>query len=77
MKVLVDKRDEKIVKETVAQLNKKHKSNLVVEIPGIKTTGGFILTDIDERIRINHTLDYILEVSREKIKSKISESLFN
>lgn len=76
IKILVDKRDEKIVKDIISKIKDKNKKEFIVETPGIRTTGGFILTDGEERIRIDYTIDYILEESRKTIRAQIDELLF-
>lgn len=76
IKILVDKRDEKIVKDIISKIKDKSKKEFIVETPGIRTTGGFILTDGEERIRIDYTIDYILEESRKTIRAQIDELLF-
>lgn len=76
IKILVDKRDEKIVKDIISKIKVKSKKEFVVETSGIQTAGGFILTDGEERIRIDYTIDYILEESRQTIRAQIDELLF-
>ena len=77
MKILIDKKDEKIIQEIVKEFNKTRKTNVIIGTPRIQTSGGFILTDIDERIKIDYTLENTLQVSRDTIRTKINEQLFS
>ncbi len=77
MKIIIDEQDMKLTKVIVNDLNRKKGLSLIIETPGIKTLGGFILTDKEERIKIDHTINNLLEARRELIRTKINELLFN
>ncbi len=77
MKLLIDKKDEKIIQEIVKEISKTKEMNIIIGAPRIQTIGGFILTDIDERIKIDHTIENMLLVSRDSIRTKINEQLFD
>ncbi len=77
MKIIIDEQDMKLIKVIVNDLNRKKGLSLIIETPGIKTLGGFILTDKEERIKIDHTINNLLEARRELIRTKINELLFN
>ena len=76
IKVIIDKRDESIFKKIISNASKKIDIECIIEISPVKTLGGFILTDSKERVRINYTIENLLEVSRENIRTKINELLF-
>lgn len=76
MKILADKRDTVILKEIVAKISEKDEMQFIIESSKIETSGGFILTDIEERVRIDHTIENMLQTSREEIRTKINELLF-
>ncbi|MHA1198726.1 MAG: V-type ATP synthase subunit E [Candidatus Heimdallarchaeaceae archaeon] len=75
VKIIIDKKDVTIFKKIIENISKKDKVECVLE-SSLKTEGGFILTDSKERVRINHTLENLLDASREKIRTKINELLF-
>ncbi len=77
MKLLIDKRDESIIKQVVTKLEKEKNVKFIIEITELVTSGGFILTDKEERVRIDYTIEYLLEESRDIIRTKINEYLFN
>ncbi len=77
MKLLIDKRDESVIKKIISKLEKEKKMNFVIEVTELKTSGGFILTDKEERVRIDYTIEYLLEESRDAIRTKINEYLFD
>ncbi len=77
MKLLIDKRDEKIIKQIVTKLEKEKNVKFIIEITELAKSGGFILTDKEERVRIDYTIEYLLEESRDIIRTKINEYLFN
>ena len=77
MKLLIDKRDESIIRKIITKLKKEKKMNFVVEVTELKTSGGFILTDKEERVKIDYTIEYLLEESRDAIRTKINEYLFD
>lgn len=77
MKLLIDKRDESIIKQIVTKLKKEKNVKFIIEITDLVTSGGFILTDKEERVRIDYTIEYLLEESRDTIRTKINEYLFN
>ena len=76
MKILIDKKDKKLVEEILTEIKKRRETNFIIETSGLKTSGGFVLTDKEERIRIDHTIENLLEASRETIRSKINDLLF-
>ena len=76
VKILIDKRDVAIFKKIVSEIAKKEGVKCEIEDSYLDTEGGFILTDIRERVRINQTLENLLEASRDKIRTKINELLF-
>ena len=77
MKILIDKKDEKLIQEIVKEFNKTRETNVIIGTPRIQTSGGFILTDIDERIRIDYTMENTLLASKDTIRTKINEQLFS
>ena len=77
MKLLIDKRDETIIKKIITKLEKEKNVKFLIEITEFVTSGGFILTDKEERVRIDYTIEYLLEESRDTIRTKINEYLFN
>lgn len=77
MKLLIDKRDESIIKRIITKLEKEKNVKFIIEITELVTSGGFILTDKEERVRIDYTIEYLLEESRDTIRTKINEYLFN
>ena len=77
MKLLIDKRDENIIKRIITKLEKEKNVKFIIEITELVTAGGFILTDKEERVRIDYTIEYLLEESRDTIRTKINEYLFN
>ncbi len=77
VKLLIDKRDEKIIKQIVTKLEKEKNVKFIIEITELAKSGGFILTDKEERVRIDYTIEYLLEESRDIIRTKINEYLFN
>ncbi|MHA1418321.1 MAG: V-type ATP synthase subunit E [Candidatus Heimdallarchaeaceae archaeon] len=77
MKLLIDKRDEKIIKQIINKLEKEKNVKFIIEITELETSGGFILTDKEERVRIDYTIEYLLEESKDTIRTKINEYLFN
>ena len=77
MKLLIDKRDEKIIKQIVTKLEKEKNVKFIITITELVTSGGFILTDKEERVKIDYTIEYLLEERRDTIRTKINEYLFN
>ncbi|MHA1201049.1 MAG: V-type ATP synthase subunit E [Candidatus Heimdallarchaeaceae archaeon] len=77
MKLLIDKRDESVIKQIVKKLEKEKNMKFIIEITELITSGGFILTDKEERVRIDYTIEYLLEESKDTIRTKINEYLFN
>ena len=76
IKLIGDKRDEEILTKIAKSTTKNKGLEFVFDFSSLITLGGFIITDIDERIRINHTVENMLKVSREKIRTKINEIMF-
>jgi vacuolar-type H+-ATPase subunit E/Vma4 len=76
VKVIIDKRDETIFKKIVAEIVKKEGIECEIDSSSLKTEGGFIITDQKERVRISQTLENLLETSRDKIRTRINELLF-
>ena len=76
VKILINDDDEKIISDVATEIKKKHEIEFIIEKPGLDIIGGFILTDIEERVRINYSIEYLLKVRRETIRTKISEILF-
>ncbi|MCE7742603.1 MAG: hypothetical protein GOP50_09105 [Candidatus Heimdallarchaeota archaeon] len=74
--IIIDKKDVTIFKKIIDDITKKEEIECKIESSSLKTAGGFILTDPKERVRINHTLENLLDASREKIRTKINEILF-
>lgn len=76
VRVIIDKRDETIFKKIVNDISKSEKIECEIDSSYLKTEGGFILTDLRERVKISQTLENLLDASRDKIRTKINELLF-
>ncbi|MBY9001538.1 MAG: V-type ATP synthase subunit E, partial [Candidatus Heimdallarchaeota archaeon] len=72
MKIIIDQRDENLINKTVANLQKEKDLSFIVQVSELITSGGFILTDFDERVRIDYTIEYLLEESKDVIRTKIN-----
>ena len=76
IKILIDKKDEAFFSKIVKTMSKKDGIDCIINTTSLKTQGGFILTDSRERVRINHTIENLLESSREKIRTRINDLIF-
>ncbi|MHA1687425.1 MAG: V-type ATP synthase subunit E [Candidatus Heimdallarchaeaceae archaeon] len=75
VRLLVDKRDKEMIEKIVKKLEKETEQIFILE-PTLETLGGFVLTDLKERIRIEATIEYIFKVRQEAIRSQINQLLF-
>lgn len=75
IRILIDQRDSEIVKKVAKKLARKVPHKLLIE-EKIETLGGFIITDNNERIRIDATIEYLFKAREEIIRSKINQLLF-
>lgn len=76
VKIFIDEKDNKIFSKIIDNLSKNEGINCTLDKSSLKTIGGFILTDVRERVRIDYTLENLLDVSKERIRTKINELLF-
>lgn len=76
MKIIGDKKDKDILNKITSTITQKRGIKFKIDTSSVKTLGGFIITDEDERIKIDYTIENTLKVSKEKIRSKINEILF-
>ncbi len=76
VKILIDKKDEPIITKIMEGLSKKEGIKCTLNKTSLETSGGFILMDSRERVKIDHTLENLLEASKERIRTKINELLF-
>lgn len=75
-KLKIDTQDESLFNRLIGKIEKETRINISLEPIGLQTAGGFILTDKDERISMDFTIEHLLKESKEKIRSKINEILF-
>ena len=75
LKLIIDKKDVKVIKEITKNLENS-KTEFEIRSEELKSAGGFILTDMEERIRMDFTIEHLLSENKEKIRSKIKELLF-
>ena len=76
MKIIGDKKDKEILNKITSAVTQKRGINFKIDTSSVQTLGGFIITDEDERIKIDYTIENTLKISNEKIRSKINEILF-
>ncbi len=76
MKIIGDKKDKEVLNKITSSVSQKKGIQFKIDTTSIKTLGGCIITDEDERIKIDYTIENTLKVSKEKIRSKINEILF-
>ncbi|MCE7738223.1 MAG: V-type ATP synthase subunit E [Candidatus Heimdallarchaeota archaeon] len=76
MKIIADKKDKEILNKITSNIAQKENIKFKVDFSFLKTQGGFILTDDQERARIDYTIENTLKASRDKIRTKINEILF-
>ncbi len=76
MKIIGDKKDKEILNKITSAVTQKRGINFKIDTSSVQTLGGFIITDEDERIKIDYTIENTLKASNEKIRSKINEILF-
>ena len=66
-----NKQDNSVVKTLVSKLSAKHKRNISVSDEPLKTSGGVIVSNLDDTISVNNTIEARLERMKAELRTDI------